>query len=172
MSTTPSALEAMKMAIQMEKDGQVFYEKAAKETTNELGKKMFQSLARDEIEHLDTFQKIFDTIASTGDWKGTARDYSPKIGKLPVFEGEIEKKGSPEPGELDALRTGMENERKSIDYYEKIAGETEDPLASELLTKIRDEEVYHYDLLQAQFDYLSKSGVWLDVAEFRMNARY
>jgi rubrerythrin len=73
---------------------------------------------------------------------------------------------------LDALRIGMENERKSIDYYGEIAEQTNDPLARELLTKIRDEEAYHYDLLQAQHDHLSNSGVWLDAAEFRMNARY
>jgi rubrerythrin len=172
MGIAPIAVEAMKTAIQMEEEGRVFYEKAAQETGNNLGKKMFERLARDEIEHKDTFQKIFDAITSTEDWTGIAQQYSPKIGKLPIFEGEIEKKGSPEPSELDALRTGMENEKKSVDYYEKVAGETDDPLAKELLTKIRDEEAYHYDLLQAQHDYLSRSGVWLDVAEFQMNGRY
>ena len=41
----------------------------------------------------------------------------------------------------------------------------------EIFTKIREEE-YHYDLLQAQQDYLSKSGFWFDVAELRMDAKY
>ena len=169
---SPIAVEAIKMAIQMEKDGRAFYEKAAQETENELGKKMFETLAADEITHLYTFEKMFNTITSIEDWREIAQQYSPKVGKVPIFEGEIQKKADVNPTELDALRTAMSNERKSIDYYNKIAEETEEPLAKELLTKIRQEEEYHYDLLQAQRDYLTKSGVWFDAAEFRMDGKY
>ena len=34
-------IEAIKMAIQMEKDGRAYYEKAGRETENKLAKKMF-----------------------------------------------------------------------------------------------------------------------------------
>ncbi len=165
-------LDAMKMAIQMEKDGHAFYEDAARKTDNELGKKMFETLAKDEIEHRNTFQKMFDAITGTGDWQKIAQQYSPRIGKVPIFEGELQKKADINLTELDALRTAMGNERKSIDYYNKIVEQTEDPFAREIFTKIREEEEYHYDLLQAQKDSLSKSGFWFDVAEFRMDANY
>lgn len=167
-----TAVEAIKMAIQMEKDGRAFYEDTAQKTENELGKKMFETLAKDEITHLQTFQKMFDTITGTGDWREIAQQYSPKIGKVPIFEEEIERKTDVKPGELDALRIAMDNERKSIDYYNKVTEETEDPLAKEIFTKIIEEEKYHYDLLQAQRDYLFKSGFWFDIAEFRMDAKY
>lgn len=169
---SPIAVESMKMAIQMEKDGRVFYEKEAEKTENELGKKMFETLAKDEITHLQTFQKMFDTITGKDGWQEIVEQYSPKTGKIPIFEEEIEKKADVNPGELDALRIAMDNERKSIDYYNKVVEETEEPLAKEIFTKIIEEEKYHYDLLQAQRDYLSKSGVWFDVAEFRMDAKY
>jgi len=166
-----TAIEAIKMAIQMEKDGRAFYEEAAKKTENKLGKKMFETLAKDEIEHLNTFQKMFDKITGTGEWREIAQD-SPKKGKVPIFEEEIQKKGDVNPTELDALRTAMDNERKSIDFYNNVAEETEDPLGKKIFTKIREEEKYHYDLLQAQLDYLTKSGFWFDIAEFRMEAKY
>jgi len=166
------AIEAIRMAIQLEKDGRAFFEEAAQKTSSKLGKKMFETLAKDEIDHLHTFQKMFDAITGTCDWQEMAQQYSPKIGKVPVFEEAIEKKAGVNPSELDALRTAMDNERKAIDFFSKVAEETEDPLAKKIFTKIREEEEYHYDLLQAQHDYLAKSGFWFDIGEFRMDARY
>ena len=58
---SPAAVDAIKMAIQLEKDGRAFFEEAAQKTENQLGKKMFEKLAKDEIDHLRTFQNIFDT---------------------------------------------------------------------------------------------------------------
>lgn len=168
---SPIVVEAIKMAIQMENDGQRFYEDCAKKTKNELGKKMFESLAQDEITHLNTFQKMFNTITETEEWREFA-EVSPKVGKVPIFEGEIEKKADANPSDLDAIRVAMDNERKSIDHYRKAASEAEDPLAVKIFNKICKEEEYHYDLLQAQRDYLTKSGFWFDVAEFQMDAKY
>ena len=37
---------------------------------------------------------------------------------------------------------------------------------------ICDEERFHYDLLQSQYDSVTNSGFWLDVSEFRMDARF
>lgn len=165
------AVEAIKMAIQLEKDGHTFFEEAAKKTENKLGKKMFETLAKDEINHLHTFQKMFDTITGTGDWQQLAQGL-PKVGKVPIFEEEIQKKADVNPTELDALRTAMDVERKAIDFFTKVVEETEDLLAKKIFIRIKEEEEYHYDLLQAQVDYLTKSGFWFDVAEFHMDAKY
>ncbi|TES92138.1 MAG: hypothetical protein E3J87_06110 [Candidatus Cloacimonadota bacterium] len=168
---SPVVMAAIKVAIQMEKDGKRFYQDAAQKTENEVGKKMFKSLAQDEITHLDTFQKMFDTITGSEEWRELAEGL-PKVGKIPVFEGEIEKKANANLSDLNAIRVAMDNERKSIDHYKKAAEETEDPLAEKIFNKIREEEEYHYDLLQVQRDYLTKSGFWIDIAEFRMDAKY
>lgn len=168
---SPAAIEAIKMAIQLEKDGQRFYEEAAQKTENELGRKMFESLPKDEIGHLHTFQKMFNTITGTEGWRELAKG-SPNVGKVPVFEGREEKKPEVNQSDLDALRLGIESERKGIELYKKAAEEAKDPMAKKIFTKIREEEEYHYDLLQAQYDYLTGSGFWFDVAEFRMDAKY
>ncbi|MCK4395348.1 ferritin family protein [candidate division WOR-3 bacterium] len=168
---SPAVVEAIKIAIQMEKDGRRFYEECVKKTENQLGKEMFESLVQDEITHLNTFQKMFNTITETEEWREFA-EVSPKVGKIPIFEGEIEKKADANPSDLDAIRIAMDNERKSIDHYRKAANEAEDPLAVKIFNKIREEEEYHYDPLQAQRDYLTKSGFWFDVSEFRMDAKY
>lgn len=165
------AIEAIKMAIQMEKEGLRYYEDAAEKTDNELAKKTFQRIARDETTHLKTFQKMFDTITGIEEWREMAK-FTPTVGKVPVFEGEIEKKGDVNPSEVDALRIAIDNERKGIEHYKNAAAASGDEMAKEIFNKIREEEEYHYDLLQAQLDYLTKSGFWLDIGEFQMDGKF
>lgn len=167
----PEVIEAIKMAIQMEKDGLKYYEEAAAATDNELAKKTFQRIAQDEVMHLKTFQKMFDTITGTEAWRGLA-EFTPKVGTVPVFEGEIEKKSDVNPSEVDALRIAIDNERKGIEHYKKAAATSGDEMAKQIFTKIKEEEEYHYDLLQAQLDYLTNSGFWLDIGEFQMDGKY
>ena len=62
--------------------------------------------------------------------------------------------------------------RRAIDFFNRVAEEADNPQAREIFIKIGQEEEYHYALLQAQFDYLSKSGFWFDIGEFRMDAKY
>jgi rubrerythrin len=164
-------IKAIEMAIQMEKDGLKYYEDAAQKSKNELAKKTFLRIAQDEVGHLKTFQKMFDTLTGTETWRELA-DFSPKVGKVPVFEGEVEKKGDVDPSEVDALRVALENERKGIELYKKAADTSNDDMAKEIFTKISKEEEYHYDLLQAQMDYLTKSGFYFDVGEFEMDGTF
>ncbi len=164
-------VDGIKTAIEIEKKGKKFYEDAAEKTNNELAKKMFLSLAGDEASHIVTFQKIFDTMSGTEEWRELANK-APNVGKVPVFEGKVEKKGNIDPSDLDALRISLDSERKSIELYRKTAGTAKDPLAKKIFLRIEQEEKYHYDLLQAQLDNLTNSGFWLDVGEFRMDGKY
>ena len=168
---SPAAVEAIKMAIQLEKDGREFFEEAARKTENQLGKKMFQRLAKDEIDHLKTFQKIFDTVTEGGDW-GELAQKTPRVGKVPVFEKTGEEKRHVNPGELDALRKAMNIEKDAIEFFRKATDGTEDPMAKKIFNTIQQEEEFHYDMLQAQYDSLSHSGMWYDIGEFQMDGVY
>jgi rubrerythrin len=164
-------IKAIEMAIQMEKDGLKYYEDAAQKSKNELARKTFLRIAQDEVGHLKTFQKMFDTLTGTEGWRELA-NFSPKVGKVPVFEGKVEKKGDVDPSEIDALRIALENERKGIELYKKAADASNDDMAKEIFVKISKEEEYHYDLLQAQMDYLTKSGFYFDIGEFEMDGTF
>lgn len=166
------AAEAIKMAIQMEKDGRAFYEEAARKTTSKLGKEIFESLAKEEIKHLHTFQKMFEEITKSGDWKGEIEKYSSKVRKAPLFQDNPEKVGDADPNDVEAIRLAMDKERAGINYYTKLAEETSDDLARDLFNRIKIEEVYHYDLLQLQYDSLTRAGVWFNMSEFQMDGMY
>ncbi|MBL7149312.1 MAG: ferritin family protein [Candidatus Cloacimonetes bacterium] len=159
-------------AIQLEIDGRNFFLKAVEMSHNKLGKKMFQKLADDELRHLTDFKNIFSSIIKGEDWdklveSETSKTISPVIKEL---TSRLEKAGS--ASEIEAIKIGMELERKAIHFFEDFTKELDDAQTKEIVLNICDEERFHYDLLQSQYDSVTNSGFWLDVAEFSMDARF
>jgi rubrerythrin len=168
-----SVKEAIKTAIQLEKDGQAFFEQAARETSNDLGKKMFHKLANDEVRHLQTFKKMFQTIADPQIWKQLMAEGSPRK-RMPYFEQKTAQRTPAEKGagELNALQQALEVERKAITFFKETAEGTDDPEAKRIFETIAEEEEAHYDLIQAQIDSVTHSGFWFDIGEFQMDGMY
>jgi rubrerythrin len=159
-------------AIMLEIRGREFFDHAAAEAHNALGKKMFERLAEEEVKHLDAFSKLFSAVIKSDEWKKFVKAEELK-GKSAVIEElgmrlEQAKDGS----EIEALRIGMELELKAIDFFKNCAEKGDDKIAKDIFIKIADEERFHYDLLQAQYDSVTGSGFWLDSSEFKMDGKY
>jgi len=113
-------LEAVQLAIQMEIDGKEYYLKASQESSNELGKKLLESLATEEDTHRQKFEEIHSAIRSKKAWPTT--DFQPDGGKRlrTIFARATEEIGSniKAPNtELDAIQTAMDMENKTHDFY-------------------------------------------------------
>jgi rubrerythrin len=167
-------VEIAKEAIRLEVNGRNFFRHAAEATESELGRKMFEKLASDEVEHLKVFGDMFTQATGGSEWKkfvrGEEKKFSEIIEKLKERIGNAGKeKGA---GDLEAIRIGMELERKAIDFFSGIASSSVSSEAKEMAEKICEQEQGHYDLLQAQYDSLHRSGFWFDVAEFRLDGEY
>ncbi len=162
---------AMKEAIKLEIEGHKFFTKAAEITTHPKGKRMFQHLAQEEVKHLETFKGIFKKALKGEEGKDYLKEEI--RGEAPLVEKLKERiKGQEGKGEIEALSIGMELEKRAIELFRDSASKAEDPVAREIFLKILDEEKFHYDLLQAQYDSLTHSGFWLDSAEFRMDGKW
>ena len=169
---SPKVAEAIKMAIELEKEGYAFFRSAAAKTNNKLGKEMFERLADEEIKHMETFRKMFDSISKAEDWQEVV-SHLKGVKKVPVFsEAENKMKAEREPGEVEALREAMEIERKAIDFFNNAKENSNDETAREIFERIKQEEEFHHALLQAQYDSVMGAGFWLDTAEFRMDGMY
>ena len=167
-------LDVIKYATTMEINGRSFYEHVADITHNELGKKMFKKLAQDEIEHITTFGEIFTSVLNSDEWKKyTDQEENNKETVLEKLKARVKKEEHEErASDLEAIRIGMELERESIDQYEKWAQETSGDKVQEIFKKIIEEEKFHYDLLQAEYDNITNTGFWFDMAEFRMDGKF
>jgi rubrerythrin len=168
---TPQIKNAIQESIMLEINGRKFFNHAADITQNERGKKMFRFLAEEEIKHLDVFGKLFNKILKGEDWKNYVKisdtEEAPLVEKLKERMKKAEGKG-----EVEALSIGMQLEMDAIQFFLKAANETDDPVAQKIFRDISEEEKFHYDLLQAQHDSVTKSGFWLGGAEFQMDGKW
>lgn len=161
MTEENEQMEAIKKAIQMEKEGREFYLKAAAQTSSEMGRSIFESLANDELIHLDTFQKIFEKRVGKEEWEELVNS-SKKYANLKVFPKDLKEVegASPETNELDALNLAMEAERDAVEFYATILEATRDPDVKNIINEIIEQEKNHYMLLNEEFTHLSSTGYW------------
>jgi rubrerythrin len=173
MSDPKSSLrEFIEQAIKLEVHGQSFFQKAAELTHNDLGKKMFLRLAKEETKHLDDFSKLFSSVLGSDEWKKLVSRERLK-GPSPVIEQLTARlKRAEAKSDVEALRLGQELELKAVDFFKGCAAGTNDSAVKNIFEKISEEEKFHYDLLQAQVDSLTKTGFWLDSSEFSMDGKF
>lgn len=159
-----SVKDAIKAAIQMEKDGYSFYQKAAAQTSSDMGREIFESIAEDELMHLDVFQKMFEEKIGKSEWKNLVES-SKKYTNIGVFPKDLkETEGeNPDSSELDALRIAMDSEKEAIDYYSKIRDNLTDRDVKEIIDEIIEQEKSHYNILEGEFNHIQSTGYWFDL---------
>ena len=68
VSPTTDELQALEMAMKMEKEAIVFYSNARAQTADPNEKAFFECLIRDEEEHFAIFQNTHSFLSDTGNW--------------------------------------------------------------------------------------------------------
>lgn len=68
VDATTDDLDALKLAMNMEKEGFEFYRKAAAEAKDTAEKALFECLAKDEEEHFSIFQNTCSLLSDTSNW--------------------------------------------------------------------------------------------------------
>ena len=155
---------AIKTAIQMEKDGYSFYKKASAQTSSEMGRDIFESLAKDEQLHLEVFQKLFEDKIEKSEWNNLVNS-SKKYAEIDIFPQDLKQLegANPDTNELDALEMAMDSEKNAIDYYGDIKEKTKEENIRQIINEIIEQEKNHYSILQEEFDHLSKTGYWYEL---------
>ncbi len=156
-------LEALQIAVQMEIDGKEYYLKASRESSNELGKKLMQSLAVEEEIHLQKFDEIYNAIRNKKAWPVT--DFQPDGGKRlrTIFARVTEEIGSNIEvltTELDAVQTATEMENKTYDFYNNQSKAATYDVEREFYETLAAEEREHHLVLLDYYEYLKDPAGW------------
>ncbi len=142
--------EVIQIAVEMEETGEMFYEALAATTGNEQVRSMCRRLARDEIDHRRTFQRLRESFAA--DWP--LRELEPE--ELDFTQSLINEKILPDPDEARAVASGgstadamdmaIRMEADSVRFYsELLAGA--DGRDAEAIRRIIREEKSHQRML-------------------------
>ncbi len=150
-------LQALQIAIHMEIDGKEYYLKASQESSNELGKKLLESLAAEEDIHRQKFEEIYDTIRNKEAWPVT--DFQPHGGKRlrTIFARVTEEIGSNVEvltTELGAIEKAMDMENKTQDFYRSQGEKAKYDAERDFYQSLAAEEREHHLILIDYYEYL------------------
>ncbi|MFC1862013.1 ferritin family protein [Chloroflexota bacterium] len=156
-------LEAVQFAIQMEIDGREFYLKASQKSSNELGEKLFQSLAAEEDIHRQKFVKIYDTLRNKKAWPVIIPQMDSGKSPTTVFAQAIEETSSDAKApatELDAVKTAMDMENKTYDFYQSRGKTATYDAEKDFYRSLAAEESTHHLILLDYYEYLKDPAGW------------
>lgn len=172
-ATTEEMVAVLKTAIEVEKNGYTTFRDLAARTADETGKRMFTQLAKDEIEHKELLEKQLQSLQAGGSVRKVVIPRSAVESLIPALREKQQRiKGEAAAGEVDALTTALDLERKAGRFFREKADETGSPELREMFLRLAEWEDSHYDLIQAELDSINNSGMWFGLPEFQMDGLY
>jgi Fur family ferric uptake transcriptional regulator len=145
------ARDALRIAIATERSGLEFYTRAARLTTDERGREVFQRLAEEEKEHLGTLEKRYaELIGEDPELEGRPTFLFFKGAASGIFAEGTEKlrKGV---DDQQALLIGIRCERGSHQFFKRYGERFEDSEGKQIFLEFADEERLHLELLIAEY---------------------
>jgi rubrerythrin len=150
-------MDALELAMKMEKDAIMFYSEAARKTKYPAGKKMFDTITEDEKRHLEMISQIIKGL------NVTPKDVSPMRNVKTVFESmknEMLKKVEASADELEAFKVAMRMEQEGMEFYKKTLAGAKKEKEKALLERLIQEEQQHYAIFANTYQFLAETGNW------------
>jgi rubrerythrin len=161
-------LEALKIAIELEKDDKECYLQASQDSGNDVGRKIFGSLAHDEDLHRKKFEEIFNDIQQNKGWPliDPMSDNSQKLREL--FNETCAAAGVNVKAagmELDAISTAIQKEKTSYDFYKRQSQNATFDTERTFYEAVAAEEMQHELVLTDYLEYLTDPVDWFTRVE-------
>jgi rubrerythrin len=168
MSEQEKILEILDSAIQLESDGEAFYEEAALRAADALGKDLFNWLAKQEQKHKKSFERIYGKLKEKKNW--------PNVTIKPADTGKVDtifskalaemKMGKPAPAEeVEIIDKGISLEHKTYDMYSERSKTAASELERGFFSKLAAEENSHYQYLVDYKEYVTDPVDYFTKAE-------
>ena len=154
-------MDIFEFAMQMEKDGELYYREVADSVGDKGIKTIMIMLADEEVRH---YQVLGEMKTRSPKLEGTGI-----LAKTRNIFAELRESGEkPDPnlGQVEMYRKAQQLEKKSQDFYEEKCKEVKLPEQKKLLNQIAEEERRHFFILENIIDFVSRPDSWLENAEF------
>ena len=162
--------EAIKTAIEFEAQVSDVYRHATENTSDPIGKRTFGVLANEEQRHLNYLKSRLHELQRTGGITAEELDTA-MPSRQAIREGisrlETRMTQKDKGAELQMLGKALKVENDTTTFYRKMANELSAE-GQKVFARFVEIEEGHLAIVQAEIDYLSKSGYWFDIKEFDM----
>lgn len=151
--------ELQKKAISFEKKGVSMYLHAADQTNNPLARRLFYSLAIEEIEHITWIEDQLPQVSPESS-EGVIEE---KV--KAVFASLREKEIRKDSDNVAALEKAMEMEKQGRDLYQSLRDEATTEDEKDFFRRLVVEEEKHLTSLENVYHYLTDSSDWFHSTE-------
>jgi rubrerythrin len=174
--------EVLRTAIATEWEGYAFYRTLAKQTSSELGRKMFERLAEEETEHVKVLEQVscaykddcvymdyetaLEYIDCEVDYDEFDEEGATCSETAPIFKQGVDRAEA--LNDLDALRIAAETEEAAVRYYKEAAETAPNEDARSFFEHLVKIETGHHKMLEAEYDYYAANGFYFDMREFSL----
>jgi len=160
-------MDIFEFAMQMELDGQAFYEKGAAATDNAELKKIFLTLAEEEQRHYRIFKNLKEGQLGAAKEFAANRAKTVSIAKNLFQKMAEEGKNSLFGDEARALwKEAIGIEEKSEKMYRDEAAKEKDPERKKILNGIADEEKNHIYLIDNMMSFMNDPQTFVESSQF------
>jgi len=156
-------LNALEVALNNEMRHREFYLKNATRTKNALGKKMFQQIGDDELEHYQRLKELNQKWTKKEKWPETV---PLKVNQTVVkdilldFLKKADEKSQSDTDDLEAVRTAIDFEAKGAKFYADLRDAVTNPREKEFFGLLATIENEHYLSLKDTEEYLIDPISW------------
>lgn len=163
--------EAIKMALEYENRVRDTYFEAARQATDSLSQRVFQVLGNEEQGHVDYLNSRLKEWQSTGQVTAERLDTivpSPNVIELGVARLDSHMQKVDRGSELAMLSKALQLEIETSDFYRRMVEELGEE--GKLFARFQEIEDGHRAIVQAEIDYLNRTGFFFDFQEFKIES--
>jgi len=161
-------MSALRFAIQLELDGEKYYNEQAQINRDNGLFTVFQLLAEEERMHAEILQQYAEKEDYT---LVDSKSYS-EFESVFANMGDFSKKTKTLPGQIDAYRLALTKEQEMIDLYKEMHHDAETEQDKKLFRFLVEQEKLHYKLFDEIIQHLIKAEQWVEDAEFGIREEY
>lgn len=161
-------MDILQFAIQMEKDGEQYYQQQAAKNEGNALQTIFLSLAKDEAKHAKLL------ISKTADEPYVLEPQAELSSQLSLFyeSPDFQSAVKEMPDQAALYHEALELEKRSINLYQDLLTKVGDAASKELFTFLIGEEQYHFNILEEMYRHVNRPNDWVEAAEFGVREEY
>ncbi len=161
-------MNVLEFAINMELDGEKYYNEQAKINKDNSLHNVFVLLAKEEGEHAQILKNKSNGLPYKLEYDDALSKVKNIFKDNEDFKSEISKL----PSQLDLYNLALEKEKQSIELYEKFLSEASDDSEKEMFQFLTSQEKNHYAMVEVLISLLMNANEWVESPEFGIRKDY
>jgi rubrerythrin len=161
-------LDALEIALTNEMREHEFYQLNAERTDNPLGKAMFETIAKEELEHFERLKQLHEVWEKNNSWPETIPLKVNKTNVQNVLK-DVLKRVAETPhvdrDDLIAIRTAIDFECDGVMYYEQLKNGSTEPNERAFFNLLANIEHEHFCSLKDTEELLIDPAAWYRIRE-------